>query len=135
MSKDGMKLKNEAYDAAQMGDLKKAVELYEKASVLLPDDAEIYYNLGVAYGELALEDVAREELWEDKTDEEDFFENAIKNYLKATELKPDNAHAWNNLGILYKALDWDDKAAEAFERSLKIDSGQKDIMELLNELK
>ncbi|HOO60455.1 MAG TPA: tetratricopeptide repeat protein [Candidatus Mcinerneyibacteriales bacterium] len=135
MNQDAKRIKDEAYEAAQRGDLKKAVELFEKASVMLPDDAELYYNLGVAYGELALEDVAREELWEDKTDEEDFFENAIKNYLKSTELNPDNTHAWNNLGILYKALDWDDKAAEAFERSLKIDPGQKDIMELLNELR
>jgi Flp pilus assembly protein TadD len=135
MNQDAKRIKDEAYEAAQRGDLKKAVELFEEASVMLPDDAELYYNLGVAYGELALEDVAREELWEDKTDEEDFFENAIKNYLKSTELNPDNTHAWNNLGILYKALDWDDKAAEAFERSLKIDPGQKDIMELLNELR
>ena len=114
-----------------MGKVLAEKALAQKISVVVFDRGGYLYHGRVK----ALADGAREELWEDKTDEEDFFENAIKNYLKATELNPDNAHAWNNLGILYKALDWDDKAAEAFERSLKIDPGQKDIMELLNELK
>ena len=135
MKKEGIQLKEEAYQAAEKGDLHKAVELYEKASLLCSEDADIFYYLGVAYGELALRDISREELWEDKTDEEDYFENAVKNLLKAAEMAPKNYHAWNNLGLLYKALDWDDKAAEAFERSLKIEPGQEDIMEILNDLK
>ena len=60
-----------AYFYADRGELGKAIGTYEKLVEIDPDNAEAFYNLGVAYGRLALEDIAVEILWEDKTDEED----------------------------------------------------------------
>jgi tetratricopeptide (TPR) repeat protein len=48
-------------------------------------------------------------------------ERAIDCYRRAVELKPDFAHAWNNLGSCYGKLDRHREAAEAFERSVAAD--------------
>ncbi len=124
-----------AYFYADRGELGKAIGTYEKLVEIDPDNAEAFYNLGVAYGRLALEDIAVEILWEDKTDEEDYLENAVKNYLRSLEIDPANIHARNNLGLLYKAMDWPDKAAEEFELSLKTEPDQPEIRKLLDEVR
>ncbi len=132
---DMEKLSELAYFYADKGDLKKAIEMFEKIVKLDAEDSEAFYNLGVAYGKLAMEDIAKDELWEDKTDEEALFELAVKNYMNALELDPGNKHAHNNLGLLYETMEWTDKAVEEFEASLKIDPSQTDIEKLLKKLK
>lgn len=67
----------------QVGDLQKALEYLNKAYQSLPDDFETNRLLGVAYG------ISRNEA------------EAIKFFTKCTELQPNNAMAWLNLGNAY----------------------------------
>ena len=65
------------------GDHDYAIQNYDKAIALKPDDAEAYYNRGVTYGE------------------KDEQARAIQDYDKAIALKPDYAEAYTNRGIAY----------------------------------
>ena len=49
-------------------------------------------------------------------------EDAVDCYLKSIELKPDYAHAHNNLGIVYRELGEYDKAIECGENALRYNS-------------
>lgn len=113
---------------------KKVIKYYERIREIDEDNENAYFNLGVIYGKMALQDIEIDEYWEDKTDEEDFFENAVKNYLICIELNPENKYAYNNLAILYEAFDWQDKAKEMIDKSLEIDPDQDDLKELRDEL-
>ncbi|TYB30336.1 MAG: tetratricopeptide repeat protein [Candidatus Mcinerneyibacterium aminivorans] len=115
-------------------DFKNSIRFYQRITELDEENEKAYFNLGAIYGKLALEDIQVDEYWEDHTDEEDFFENAIKNYMNCVEINPENKYAYNNLAIIYDALDWQDKAKEMIEKSLEIDPGQDDLRDMLNEL-
>lgn len=116
------------------GNYKEAIEYFKRITEIEEENEEAYFNLGVIYGKLALEDIQVDEYWENHTDEEDFFENSIKNYLNCIEINPKNKYAYNNLAVLYDALDWTDKAKEMIEKSLEIDSDQDDLRDMLDEL-
>jgi tetratricopeptide (TPR) repeat protein len=92
---------NAAYNK---GDLDTAIADYTKAIELKPDDAEAYYNRGVAYGDKKLDDQAIADYTkaiELKPDDVDavayrgkkLYDQAIADYTKAIELKPDDATA------------------------------------------
>jgi tetratricopeptide (TPR) repeat protein len=66
-------------DAELQADLKR---VYSASAQLKPDDADAYYNRGVAKG-------AKGDL-----------DGAIADYSKAIELKPDYAEPYNNRGIV-----------------------------------
>ena len=72
-------------EAYQRGDFDRAIQDYDKAIALNPDDAIAYYNRGIAYG--AKGDYAR----------------VIHDYDKAIALNPDLAEAYNNRGNAYRA--------------------------------
>jgi len=52
--------------------------------------------------------------------EESDFESAILKFKKATEIDPDFAYAWDNLGVSYRITNQHDKAIDAYKKSLKI---------------
>ena len=70
-------------EAHQRGDFDLAVQDYDEAIALKPDNAEAYCNRGVTYGE--------------KGD----FDLAVQDFDKAIALKPDHAQAYNNRGVAY----------------------------------
>lgn len=75
---------------------------------LYAEEASVYYNLGVVYGE---------------TGE---WEKAIKEYEMAIELEPDYINAYYNLGIAYGNMDrWED-AATVYERLINIEPDDAD---------
>jgi len=115
-------------------DYTSAIKFLNKILKIDPENEEAFLNLGIIYGKLALEDITLDEYWEDHTDEENLFENAIKNYLNCIEINPKNKTAYNNLAVIYDALDWNDKAKEMIEKSLEIDPNQKELKEMLDEL-
>lgn len=115
--------------------IKKAISFLKKAVNLDNNNPEAHYNLAVAYSRVLLSDLEIEKLWEDHTDEEELFELAINEYLQCLELDEEFTQAHNNLGTLYAMRDWDDKAIEEWEKSLRIDPDQPDIKEELEDLK
>src|SRR5262252_3759190 len=132
---------------ARQGKLTEAIEQYEQALQLKPDEAEAYTNLG---GVLARQGKLTEAVQNCERAlqlEPDYAEacynlavalaaqgklsEAIKNYERALQLKPDYAEACNNLGV---ALSEQGKLAEAtknYERALQL---KPDYPEAYNDL-
>ena len=78
--------------SAQLGIPDKAVEDFEEAAWLDPENAEIQFNLGTAY--LSMGD----------------FEQSINNFSKALELKPGNSDAHGNRAVAHAAIGEDEKS-------------------------
>ncbi|KQC15197.1 MAG: hypothetical protein APR63_12510 [Desulfuromonas sp. SDB] len=76
-----------------------AEKTWKKAGNL--GSSEAMYNLGVLYGMVYLQDIAEDELWEDHSDEEMWFEKAEIAYQDALDIDPKNIHAMKNLATLY----------------------------------
>jgi tetratricopeptide (TPR) repeat protein len=53
--------------------------------------------------------------------------DALAALLQATQATPDNVKAWTQLGHLYFDLDKNEKAIEAYEKSLAIDPNRPDV--------
>lgn len=70
-------------DQLLMGQFKDAIGTFEKAAKIDPNQAEIYYNMGIAWFQLGK------------------VSNAIVNYRKAIDLRTGFAEARNNLGVCY----------------------------------
>ncbi len=88
----------EGYEWALKGEYHKAIECYDKAIELKPDDAGAYNNKGIALYGLGN------------------YQQAIECYDKAIALKPDDASAYYNkgnalygLGNYQQAIEWFDK--------------------------
>ncbi len=78
---------------------REAEEIFKRAGEA--GSTEGYYNLGVLYGMVFLKDLTYEELWEEATDEEIWFEKAEIAYQTAIDLDSNNFHAMRNLATLY----------------------------------
>jgi len=89
-----------AYQAKGQFDM--AIEQYQAALRLKPDNADAHYNLGAAYQAKGQ------------------FDMAIEQYQAALRLKPDNAEAHNNLGAAYQARGQFDMAIEQYQAALKL---------------
>lgn len=72
-------------DGKKFSDPRRAIEYLNNAIKLQPDDAEAFYNRGVAYDNLGQ------------------FQMAISDYNQAIRLRPHYAEAFCNRGILYNA--------------------------------
>ena len=83
------------YYGEQKGDLQKAFTYLNKALELDPQDVSTIRLLGVAYG------VSQQPL------------KAIEYFTKVTQLKPDNANGWFDLGIAYMQIG-DKEQGEAY---------------------
>jgi len=112
---------------AEAEQMREAVEQLEKAIEIDPELAEAHYNLGVIYGRVLLDDLAVDELFEDHTDEEAYFEKASASYKEALRLVPTMTAALNNLARLCDAMGLHGEAKRHFEASLAIDPEQPDV--------
>ena len=115
-------------------ELRKASELLEQAIAIDPESAAAHYDLGVCYLKVVIEDVSFSQMWEDRADEEEFFELATVAFQRALEIDPDLYEAHNNLGTLYALRGWNDQAKEHWEESLQINPDQPDVREELGSL-
>ena len=81
---------------------KEALPALRKATVLLPDDAEVHNNLA-----LALKDLGQ-------------LDGAVASYRRALEIKPDLVEAHTNMGIVLKDLGQLEDAVASCRRALEI---------------
>ncbi|KAL7096559.1 hypothetical protein ACP275_10G086600 [Erythranthe tilingii] len=84
------------------GDINQGIAYYKKALYYNWHYADAMYNLGVAYGEMLM------------------FDMAIVFYELAFHFNPHCAEACNNLGVIYKDRDNLDKAVECYQMALSI---------------
>ncbi|OGG49267.1 MAG: hypothetical protein A3F84_26460 [Candidatus Handelsmanbacteria bacterium RIFCSPLOWO2_12_FULL_64_10] len=85
------------YDLAEWG--------YEKYLQSRPNDAETIHDLGVVYHKQGKEK----------------YNDAVRQYRRALDLKPDMAQAHYNLGNIYYALDRQDMAVQEWDKAIQLD--------------
>jgi tetratricopeptide (TPR) repeat protein len=132
-----------------MGQLRKSVELMEKAIEIDPEFAMAYRSIGITYDDLGYDSRAKEytqkafelsnrvslrERYQIQGDyyweKEETYDKAIEAYNKLLELYPTDTDANINLGSIYRdAEDWD-KALERFE--VLRDAGDRSMWTYLN---
>jgi Flp pilus assembly protein TadD len=101
----------------EMGRLEDAQKSFERALELAPQDEEYVYD----YGEvLEMMGILRRE--------KKIFEKAILAFSKVTDINPNNASAWNHLGVCIKEIGHDEEAGQAFKRAQGIIRMNKDRM-------
>ena len=92
------------YIWGRLGDHEKEIGYYERAAACGYDgDDQLYFNLGMAYGET------------------DQMEKAIAAFQRAVVLDPENADDWFGLGLTARSADRPDLARQAFTRALAVD--------------
>lgn len=85
------------------GKIAEAVPYLESLTKSAPANAEVLYNLGIAYSELAQ------------------YDEAIIRLKHAVRLEPGHAHAWVGIGNAYHRLRKPAQALEAFEKAVEAD--------------
>jgi tetratricopeptide (TPR) repeat protein len=88
----------------RLGRLDEAILEATAATRLAPNEADGYYNLGLAFA-----------------DREDFA-SAVQNYRRAVELAPRHGRALNNMGSALEKLDDKTAAAAAYRAAIEIDA-------------
>ncbi|KPF61695.1 hypothetical protein D621_00215 [beta proteobacterium AAP51] len=83
------------------GKLAEALPLLESLNKSAPNNADVLYNLGVAYSELGQHD------------------EAIIRLKKCVQIDPTYAHAWVGIGNAYYRLRKKEQALDAFEKAVK----------------
>jgi tetratricopeptide (TPR) repeat protein len=83
------------------GEAEQAAEALENA-IALVDRPESRTNLGIAYYMMG------------------DFESAVPHYQRATELDPDNATYWGNLGEALRILEREPEAVDAFQHAVEL---------------
>jgi tetratricopeptide (TPR) repeat protein len=89
-------------DGKKYTDPHKAIVYLSNAIKLQPNDAEIYYNRGVAYDNLGQ------------------YQSAIKDYNQAIQLRPGYAEAFYNRGTIYSEIGQYQRAIEDFNQAIRL---------------
>ena len=89
---------------AAQGKLNEAVEFFQKALKLNPQDESIRLNLAKAFSDQGMDG------------------EALPHFKKATELMPGNANAWIGLGKTFVNLQNEHDALDCYNKALAIDS-------------
>jgi tetratricopeptide (TPR) repeat protein len=80
----------------------EAIKHYKKAVKHFPENDDLFYNIGIAHGNLGKH------------------EDAVKNFQKAIELNPDNDTAYINMGTAFSNLEKYQKAIEAYQKAVEL---------------
>lgn len=100
-----------------MGKFEEAKRSFERALGIDPRDEEFLFDYGEVLETIGVLSRNRKIL-----------DLAISSFAKVTEINPNNASAWNHLGICIKETGRDEEARQAFERSRSITRAKKDMM-------
>ncbi len=106
------KLFKQARLATSKGEYARALELYSRAIRQNPDNFAFYINRGVIWERLPVKE-SKERQKNRRSAEQD--------YLKATELNPLSAEAYNNLGALYIDMGRNLEASDMLSEALSLE--------------
>jgi len=102
----------------------KAIQIFERITILRPKSYRAHYNLGIAYFNVGQ------------------IEHAVYSFEKALEIKPDYKYCFYNLGLVYESLEKFEEALKYYEQALEIDpqfsyalAAQSQIRRKLDEIK
>ncbi|MEP0911305.1 tetratricopeptide repeat protein [Leptolyngbya sp. GB1-A1] len=90
------------YILANLGSYEQAIDSWDKAIKIKPDDHEAWHNRGVALLNL------------------ERYEQAIDSYNKAIEIKLDFHQAWYNRGLALRNLGHYEEAIDSYNKAIKI---------------
>jgi len=91
-----------------LGKYDEAIECYDKAIEIDPNNPVVWNNKGLALYHL------------------DKHEEAIKCYDKAIEIDPNDADTWNNKGLALYHLDKHEEAITSYDKAIEIDPNDAD---------
>ena len=94
----------------------KAIEYYNKALEIEPDDPGTMSNLGLAY-------VCKEN-----------YKEAILLYRKSLNIDPEDSITWDNIGLAYEYNNEFEKAKDAYQKALDFDPSDDEIRQHLSEI-
>ena len=133
-SPEAYKYYSEGSKYDHLGQLRKSIELMEKAIAIDPKFAMAYRSMGITFDDMGYDTKAKEytqkafelsnrvslrERYQIQGDyyweREDTYDKAIEAYSKLLELYPTDTDANVNLGSIYRGLEEWDKAKERFE--------------------
>ena len=100
---DSLPYRNEGDDLSTIGYYQEAIEQYDEAIRIDPQDANTYNGRGLAYGGLGQ------------------YERAIQDYDEAIRLNPQDADAYYNRGAAYNALGKSREAERDFAKAKELD--------------
>jgi tetratricopeptide (TPR) repeat protein len=104
---------NIAFKASDNQNYQKAIQDYNKAIEINPNNGNIYYNKGAAHNNLKE------------------YIKAISSYDKTIEINPNDSEAYNNRGFSYYLLNKYEKACKDFKIAIKL--GNTQFYDFLNE--
>jgi len=99
---EAWELLNKGVSLDNLGHHREAIQCYDEALHLNPQDSKVYNNRGTAYRALRQH------------------EQALKDYDKAIELNPRYPHAYNNRGLVYRALGQHEQAVKDFDMVIQL---------------
>jgi CheY-like chemotaxis protein len=100
-----------------MGKYEDAIKSYERAIDLAPNEEEYLYD----YAEVL-------EIMGILLRQRKFLDLAVRTFARVTEINPNNASAWNHMGICIKESGKDEESRQAFERARTIQRTKKEKM-------
>jgi len=93
----------------QKADYEKALDCFEKALDLCPNDISFLNNIGYTYEKM------------------EKCNKAIETYEKSLKINPSHANTWNGLALLYKKLGKYEDAIRACKKAIELDPNDKDF--------
>lgn len=103
---------NRGVQAGKEGDFEKAAMEFKTATIIDPQKADAYNNLGFAYTNLGR------------------FDEALESYGKVFELQPNNVAASINSGVIYYNRGETSKASDFFGQALEAEPGNKNALSM-----
>ena len=98
-----------------MGDHKNALKSISRAVELAPDNPEFLFNLGMTLETIGIQHMNNK-----------YLDSAIQTFKVLAKLMPNNADAWNHIGICYKEMRQTEESKFYFDRAKDIRLWKKD---------
>ena len=104
-------LNNKGIQCLELGKYNEAISFFQKSLELNPNDSNVWFNLGVAFGNLSL------------------FDEALRCLNKSLQINSNNYLSLNQIGIIYFNSGNLKESIRYFEKALKMDPNNTTILQ------